>query len=260
MVELSEADRRLIDALIGAPLAWQAPEDLARSLDWGLEETLDVLADLDAGGWLEAWARDSGLVVTLSVAAASAMAVRLIEVGADEVPRWARRDDPEPPAPRASGVFRSDRAATLELVIDARASVELEAERHDGHAPPSPQAPGRPVAIPAELLPRPTRLIGTDLVPWPGPGDGRKASCPACLSKRLDPSAYCLYCDRWGLDHLIRGEAAPPSRRRGNPEADAKRVEQERLGRKEKLKRKLAARAEPDRPSPPNGRPPRAKA
>ncbi len=248
MVELSETDQQLIDALLKGPVAWRAPGELAAALRWGLEETQDVLADLDAGGWLDAWDREADLVVTLSVAAASALGVRLIEVGADEVPRWAGRNDPEPRPLRASGVFRGERAAGLERVVDRRASVECEAELFERCTAPDPPAAGRRPLIPTEILPRPTRLIGTGLVPWPGPGDGRKASCPACRSKRLDPSAYCLYCDRWGLDHLLRDEDPPRSRRVRDPQADARRAELERLGRKEKHKERLAARADADRP------------
>ena len=64
----SEAGRRVIDAVIEAPVAWRSPAELAERLGWGVERTLDEIAELDAAGWLEAWELADGPVVTLSVA------------------------------------------------------------------------------------------------------------------------------------------------------------------------------------------------
>ncbi len=261
MVELSESGRRLIEALLGASVAWQSPEELAEATGGELEATLDALATLDADGWLAAWPRGDGLVVTLSVGAVSALEVRLVEVGPGQVPRWAGASEPDPEPPRASGVFRADRAASLELVVDPGISPEEAAglaEARSARVAPPGARPG-PIAI--ELLPRPTRFLGTSTTPWPGPGDGRKASCPVCGSKRLDPATYCLYCDRWGLDHLVRGEPAPKSRRRRrDPEADLRRAERERQARKAKHQDRLAARADADRRPGPSRRGPRSPA
>jgi hypothetical protein len=63
-------------------------------------------------------------------------------------------------------------------------------------------------------LPAPTLLVGLGLTPWPGPGVGSQPNrpCPACGSGRLEPSMYCLYCDRWGLDHrLLDGPPPKPA-------------------------------------------------
>ena len=167
---------------------------------------------MDSDGWL--WrpgSREFDVVVTLSVAAASRLGVRLVESGHDEVPRWARVGDPEPPVPRALGVFRGERAANLELVIDSSDTPEQAVER----AEEASMLAGDPVgqsgaSLLRTSLPGPTILVGTGLSPWPGPGLGRKAPCPSCGSKRLKPSMYCLYCDRWGLDHLLRDEPPYP--------------------------------------------------
>src|SRR4051812_264339 len=114
MLEMTEDGSRIVEALVSAPVAWQSPEDLASATGRTLDETADLLAALDASGWLEAWERPGEVVVTLSVAAASRLGVRLVEVGPDETPRWSRLGMPDPKSPRASGVFRVERAASLE--------------------------------------------------------------------------------------------------------------------------------------------------
>jgi hypothetical protein len=244
MVDLTEDSRFLIAAILAAPIAWQSPAELAGATGFGREETTDLLAVLDAGGWLSAWDRPDGAVVTLSVAAASRLEVRLVESGPGQAPRWAWRTDPEPPEPKAQGVFRSGRVAAMELVVDPRPSPEQLTERAEEMAirwsgSTVPRGP-----IQAEMLPRPTILVGTGLSPWPGPGDGRKASCPACRSRRLGPFSYCLCCDRWGLDHLFRGEPAPRPAPARDPAEDARRREQERRARKEKRRNSRSGQAE----------------
>ena len=255
MLELSEDGLRIVEALVNAPIAWQSPAELASALGRCPEETTDLLASMDAGGWLSAWEREVDVVVTLSVAAASRLCLRLVEVGPDEVPRWARPGDPEPPIPRALGVFRGERAAGLELVADPSASPEEAAERAEEmlsrFARVSDSSAGVKTASRGffEGLPGPTLLVGSGLSPWPGPGDGRKASCPSCGSKRLKPSMYCLYCDRWGLDHLLRGEPPPRTRAFRDPRDDVRRRELERQSRKAKRRARQIEKIEAERRS-----------
>jgi hypothetical protein len=247
MVELTEDGRLLIAAILAAPIAWQSPAELAGATGLGREETTDLLAVLDAGGWLSAWDRPDGVVVTLSVAAASRLEVRLVESGPGQSPRWVGRTDPEPPEPKAQGVFRGGRVASMELVVDPRPGPEQLTEQAEAMAIRFAGPADRRGPIPAEMLPRPTILVGTGLSPWPGPGDRRKASCPACRSRRLGPSSYCLCCDRWGLDHLIRGEPPPRPAPARDPAEDARRREQERRARKEKRRACRLSQAEEDR-------------
>lgn len=243
MVDLTENGRRVIEALLKAPLAWQSPEQLASAMGFGVEETTDVLADLDASGWLTAWERRFDVVVTLSVEAAAKLGVRLVESGRGEDPRWAALGDPEPPMPRASGVFRDERAASLERVVDPSPMPDEAVERAEEAIERSEASADARRRAFLESLPAPTLLIGLGLSPWPGPGDGRKASCPACGSKRLKPSMYCLYCDRWGLDHLIRDEP-PPRARAPRPAKELARLQElERQSRKAKRKARRTAQA-----------------
>jgi hypothetical protein len=250
MLELSEEGKRVIEALIGAPLAWQSPAELASATGLDIETTTDLLASLDADGWLSPWELESDVVVTLSVGAAARLGVRLVESGRDEASRWARAGDPEPPIPRASGVFRDERAASLERVVDPLGSPEEALERAEeaGERSGAPQGPRGRAFI--EGLPAPTLLVGIGLTPWPGPGDGRKASCRSCGSRRLKPSMYCLYCDRWGLDHLLLD--APASRPRSSRprEDEARRRELERQARKARRRAKRLAQSAASKPRP----------
>lgn len=247
MVELTEDGRRVVEALLAAAVAWQSPAELASATGRDVGETTDVVALLDVGGWLEAWERPGDVVVTLSVAAASCLEVRIVESGPGQTPRWARRGELEPPSPRASGVFRGERAARLERVIDTRPTAEQAAERAEEALIRS--AIPADIRVPAVIdgLPAPTHLVGTGLSPWPGPGQGHKASCPCCQSRRLGPSTYCLYCDRWGLDHLLRAEPPdrPPARRPGAEEG--RRRDRERRAREEKRRRRRSDQVEAER-------------
>jgi hypothetical protein len=244
MFELTEEGRAVIEALVAAPIAWRSSSELASATGLGLEATADLLATLDVGGWLSAWERPDDVVVTLSAEAAWKLDVRVVESGPGATPRWAGRSQPEPPPPRASGLFRGELAARLERVVDGQPGPVAEAERAEEAAARSaaPVAPHSMVA--ADSLPRPSLLVGTGLSPWPGPGDGRKATCPACRSRRLGPSSYCLCCDRWGLDHLIRGESPPrPGPRRESGDR-ARQGERQRLSRQQKRRARLSAQAQ----------------
>lgn len=238
MFELSEEGRRIVEALVRGPVAWQSPAELASATGGDLEETIDLLAGLDAEGWLSPWDREPGIVVTLTAEGAARLRVRLVESGRGEIPRWAGLGDPAPPAPKAAGVFRDGLAARLELAVDPSLGPEELAIRAEEAAARSALAADLRAGAVVERLPGPTLLVGLGLTPWPGPGDGRKASCPACKSKPLGPSMYCLCCDRWGLDHRLRGEPSPRPRPPRAPQGDARRRDIEREARKEKRRKR----------------------
>lgn len=108
--DLEAAELAIVEALISAPLAWQRPAELAHLAGLGLEVVLDGLAVLEAGGWVVSWEEwPEGISVTFTPRAAARLGVRLIEIGINEIPRWARPGSPEPPAPPAFGVFANYR-------------------------------------------------------------------------------------------------------------------------------------------------------
>ena len=78
MTELSERSRRVLRALIAAPIAWMTPSHLAAKVGGDREATLDALADLDSAGWLDPWELDGELFVTLTTYAAERLGVRLV--------------------------------------------------------------------------------------------------------------------------------------------------------------------------------------
>ncbi|WP_435017337.1 hypothetical protein TA3x_004943 [Tundrisphaera sp. TA3] len=250
IVELPEAYQTVIQALLAAPLAWQTPAELASALDADVEETTDHLATLDAEGWLVAWEGGDGAgpAVTLSTAAAARLGARLVEHGADELPRWATRGEADPPPHRALGVFRCERAASLEMVIDPRErpDVALESAEAAAESLAAPQAETLRPGSWAGRMPRPTLLLGTGASPWPGPGRDRDAgqACPICGDRPLKPTMYCLACDRWGLDHRIVAEVAEarpatiPELR--EPAGGSARREAEARARKDKRRARFA--------------------
>lgn len=254
---LSQMGRKVLDALIEGPTACRSPDDLARQLGWEPEATLDEVAGLDAQGWLDAWDLAEGPVVTLSAMASARLGVRLVEVGPRETPRWARESHPDPPSVRSAGLFRTDRAAKLDLVVDPNPSCETrlidgetaEQERHglvaDGNRP----AEGGPNRPDPRDWPRPTLIVGERLTPWPGPGPVDLAACPGCGSRSLARTAYCLLCDRWGCDDLLEAIRAtnPGPRPRPRPpvapeprKPDPSR-EKRRIRRKQRLESLRAA-------------------
>jgi len=247
---ISAAGRRIIDAVIDAPVAWRSPGELANRLGWTLEQTLDEIADLDVRGWLEAWELVDGPVVTFSLAAAAHCGVRLVEVGHDETSRWARTGDPDPPGVPASGVFRGERMAALDLVADRRpdaATAAILAEAAEAQILGPDDARHHLAWI--DKLPKPTLLIGGGLSPWPGPNQAGGDHCPACRSDRLPARAYCLWCDRWEFDGAIGEPSVVRSKPRRSPSKvvshknDTQRQESERRQRRAKRKERRSAQA-----------------
>lgn len=257
MAVLPDAWLLVLKVLIEAPVAWRSPSEIAAALAWREGETTDILCDLDLAGWLSVWETESGPLVTLSALAAERLEVRLVEVGAGGTPRWARAGDAEPPPPRSKNVCLSERAASLEYVSDPDLPPDVSAERGEraeAVARTFRGAPSRPDR--REEPPRPTVLVGLSLTPWPGPREPSDAACPACGGLTLGPQAYCLYCDRWGLDRLTPGRApspsAPPTPRAVRPEPDraaAEKAQAERLRalRRSKRKGRHQARRDADR-------------
>lgn len=199
MYDIPQSWKDVLQAMVLGPVAWQAPADLAGALGSDLDAMTDLLVELETSGWIEIWEYDDVLVVTLSALGSERLGVRLIEVGSEGLPRWGFVGDPEPPSPRAKGVAREARSAELLSAVDSSPGPALAAEVAEQAATSAQRTQG------TVHFPRPTQLIGQRLTPWPGPADRGAASlpCPACKGASLRPHMYCLYCDRWGLDHCL---------------------------------------------------------
>jgi hypothetical protein len=257
MFEMPEAWLPIVNALIEAPVAWRTPAEVAVALGRDVEEVTDLLGDLDVAGWVDVWDRDPMPLVTLTPLAAERLHLHLVEVGGDEVPRWAREGDPPPPSPRAKHVCASEGAAALDFVPDRLATPDVAAEQaEEADALASNLPDGGTRAVKAEDLPWPSRLVGQGLTPWPGPDRVSYARCPACGSRRLEPHEYCLCCDRWGMDWKLRLDPSSRTPPRPGPAAvspeeqarrDRQQVGRHRARRKAKRKAHHQARAEAER-------------
>jgi hypothetical protein len=247
---------RIIEAIAEGPSAWMTPKALASTLGVDEDEMLDEVASMDVSGLLELWEHAEGLVLTLSALSADRFGFRLTEHGPFCQLRWARIGEPEPTPPPARHVVRGSSSASFAFLIDprpgpeAQAEVSLQAERY--RASQLTEAASRNVDR-AEP-PRPTILIGTGLIPWPGPFSTDSGRCPACDSRLLPPNAYCLYCDRWGMDDIPVVPARPRGQAR-RPKADrfldparlAEAADIERRRRKDRRTTRLTLRFERQR-------------
>ncbi|GAC1469677.1 MAG: hypothetical protein NVSMB9_13760 [Isosphaeraceae bacterium] len=257
---------RVLDVLVRGSIAWQTPAELAAAMGKDIEETTDLLCDLELDGWLVVWDTEADPLITLSALAAERLGVRLVEVGLQQTLRWARMGDPDPPVPRSKHVCHSERGAAMGHVIDPSISPELaaiRAERTEARAlglGAAPSRSGRPVD-----LPRPRVFIGLGLSPWPGLAS--HALCPACGNQTLPPHTYCLYCDRWGLDQLLCKEVSistspPGSVRKAKLGPDRKEVERlqaEHLRARRKAKREARRRNQDKAPHERHGQGPTRK-
>lgn len=251
MTELSERSRCVLRTLIAAPIAWLAPSHLAAKIGGDREKTLDALAELDSAGWLDPWEIDGDLFVTLTTYAAERLGVRLAPGGRSDTMRWVPISEPEP-SPRTPGRGQGDVDA-LDLIPDPSPGPEaaVEAAERADRLVSRPTSGADPISI--SSLPRPAILLGSGLTPWPGPEESRGPVCPGCKSQPIPEKAYCLVCDRWGLDPMLaaaNGQAAP-TRRTARPTPNCRPCAGDRCGaklaRKEKHRRKMEKQIEVDR-------------
>ena len=200
VVEMSAAERSILGVLRCAPARRQSPAEIAVRVPQPAETTADGLLALTEAGWLEIRHDPAaGPMVALSPLGAQRLGLRL-----------AAADDPPPAALRPVAATAAQAVIEREAIDPSPGPLERAAwsERAAAVAVAAPAARGRArrlwrVAVAVEQLPRPSLLVGTDLVPWPGPDQVQPAAaCPACHGRRLGPQAYCLLCDRWGLDWL----------------------------------------------------------
>jgi hypothetical protein len=109
----------------------------------------------------------------------------------------------------------------------------------DGPGPDELAEAAEEAGRPTRDGPKPTFLVGQSLCPWPGPAEVAfvaqlEQPCLACGDKPLAPSAYCLVCDRWGMDRPHGGKRR---RRRPCPNEGTIRPKL-RAGREAALKRR----------------------
>lgn len=213
--------QQVLGAVVSGPVAWRTPAEVATASGRCVEETTDLLAELDLAGWVQVWDLEEGPAVTLSPLAAARLLLRLVEGGLDQHPRWSRVGEAPPRAIRGSAATRRTPGDALAGALDQHPGPLLSAihnERAAALDDPAALAHGQPP-------PRPTLLIGHGLSPWPGPARANRPPCPACGGNPLKPYMYCLCCDGWGRDR--RTSPSAPTRPQGPP-ADARATDPRR--------------------------------
>jgi hypothetical protein len=206
MVEIPENWKSVLDFLVEAPVAWQSIAQIARALVWGVEETTDLLSDMDVAGWISVWVLEPEPLITLSTLAAYHYQVVLVELGPEEFPRWSLAGEPDPIPPRAKNVASCEYHARQDKLLDPGPAPDLAMEQAEIQARRAARYRRHlaETCCEADDLPLPCHLLGQSLTPWPGPprADG-SALCPVCAGRPLLPHVYCLYCNRWGLDDVL---------------------------------------------------------
>ena len=272
MLPPTDCAAAVLSALIGAPVGWRTPEELASDSGLDLSTISEALVDLDIAGWIHPWELAGKTLATLSPAGAERLRVRLIQVGRSDSMRWASIDDPEPPPPRPSGRCSFIHPEALARLLDPTPGAEAVAiiaeslaklaRRKPAEVDPAAAAAAREQRL--AMVPRPTRLLGQGLTPWPGPAIAASGLCPGCSAHSLAANEYCLVCDRWGLDGLlatllVRDPRSTQSARR-NPSTrsqDKALAQSAKAARRAKHRRRLKVEAgDPDRGKSGKGRKP----
>ena len=243
--ELNKSERAVLRAITDAPVAWQTPEELASRLGFDPDQTNDLLADLDVEGWISAWEPEGRMVVTLTTLGADRLKVHLVEYGGLGTLRWAGIGEPEPPQPRSRIARGGDSDLTFfDTIADPTPPPDIQAELAEIMPEVEVSADGRP-QFDLRDLPKPTILLGLGMAPWPSHNGGEShGACPICGTRALHPKAYCLWCDRWGLDPLMARRAArtttgaPAVGCRRKRDHSSKQIHREREARKGRRKRK----------------------
>ena len=209
----------VVEALLAARVAWRSPAHLMAAT--GLDEAavFCALADLEVADLVTHWETDAELTVTLTPIGAKILGVRLIELGRNEVPRWAPIASPEPHPPAARGTFSDYTALAFVPSRDLGPEEALElaemvaladaggGARVDGDRRP---AGGRPPA---------SGLVGAGDRFAPG------EPCPACGA--ADRRGACAYCQ--GHEARTVGQLNWARRRNARRGARAREARRARL-------------------------------
>jgi hypothetical protein len=185
------------------------PEDVVRALGCPVAEARRRLSALVGLGWLEFWPTPpcGSLRASLTPWAADQLGVRLDETSSRWVPISARHRQRRARTKRDTLLF-SELEEPIEdpdLCINTR---QLEPWQAVAIAEAIERAVARgldPSDPNRDGLPYPPVLLDASS-PWDGPEiTPERQLCRACGGRPLRFHEYCLRCDNWGLDWLLRG-------------------------------------------------------
>jgi hypothetical protein len=245
MIDLNENCTRLLQGIITAPLAWLTPEQLATRINLELDAVVEDLAELDLTGWIQPWELGDALYVTLTPHAAERLGVKLFMIGRSDGMRWMSIDEEEPGPYHASG--RHEGITVLEFVADPSPGPLARIESNERLYRLSDQNAEASDTRWIDLLPPPRIFIGTALIPYPGPKLVPNQPCPACGSKPLPKACYCLVCDAWGMDYVLKAHKTHVAERYLRPSVPRQKKEDPRhamAARKRKHLQKMAEKTQ----------------
>lgn len=223
--EFDESTVRVWSALISdrqCIVSVTALVDLAAT---DLETVLSSLGSLESGGLVEFDA--AAETVTLTPLSADRLGLRVEYEGGAWV--WVPVDQPERQSRARSSSFdastRIDRRQhepwqEVEAweYADTLAAAQAKARAHAESMGKRYRRTDAELEAIDDSLPKPG-LVLTGVQMWPPQHDNdydaltRKWAasrrCPVCRGRKLRPSHYCLWCDRWGLDWLLPRIKAP---------------------------------------------------
>lgn len=234
----TEAVARVLAELGSHPESCPLATDLADRLGCDVEDVWEALGEAERGGWAETWADDPrGPSVALSALSASRLGLRLssdgrrwlgpgqVERTFGEAPPYVTMTDLTDPAtwdgPDPLASLEDSRAMQgIDSLALSEACEKMAADYVAGLDPASRPRPdglanlvkawqGFGSSLDRAKLPQPVLIFGLSPA-WPvrRPASG---PCPGCRSRRLGPAAYCLICNRSGIDHLLgSADQLPP--------------------------------------------------
>jgi hypothetical protein len=189
----------ILEAVAAGAEAWSSPAAIAQSTGLTRESVTAGVTLLQHYGWLEGWDRADGHFVTLTTWSADRLGLELVEQNRGRSYRWGPRT--------ARGRFRGCQGQPDDLDCE--------------FADPRAEAPCQ----------RGIRLIGLDMVAWPGPEEATGGTCPVCRGRPLAEGSYCLYCDRLGSRKSTRVRAPRRSIETAKPDCAREKRRMRRLAR-----------------------------
>ena len=219
--EFDETTVRVWSALIMNRQCIVSVTDLVDLAATDLETVLSSLGSLESGGLVEFDA--TAETATLTPLSAERLGLRVEYEGGAWV--WVPVDQPERQSRARSSSFdastRIDRRQhepwqEVEAweYADTLAAAQAKARAHAESQGKRYRRTDAELEALDDSLPKPGLAL-TGVQMWPPMHDSYFCSptgqwcvvhrCPVCRGRKLRPSHYCLWCDRWGLDYLLPG-------------------------------------------------------
>lgn len=217
--------------------------DIGNAAGLGIAEAEAALDQLSRAGLASVWTADGSTRATLTPYAAERLRLKI------QGPRWVGAKAPDPRV-RIAGIGGAERLASVPdprgTTLEALAAVEAA----EIQVEPALRRKRRADATGARFrrteaeqtgraLPAMARTMA-GVQAWP-PRRLWGGACPVCRGRPLATLDYCLWCDRWGLDWILRRAFDQAAERKAE-----RKAAREKAARRETRKQRRA-RAEAER-------------